>query len=81
MQHPSSILKELATARQHVTRCRQLVRRQIEIVRLCQHRHRDELDSVNLLRELREALAIGRHHMHVVAQELGRNNWFGRRRR
>jgi len=78
MQHRTSILKELAAARRHVTRCRQLVRRQIEIVRLCQHRHRDELESVKLLRELREALAIGRHHMHVVEQELGANDRFGR---
>lgn len=81
MQHRASVLKELATARRHVVRCRKLVRRQIEIVRLCRHRHRDELDSVKLLRELREALAVGRHHMHVVEHELERNNRFGRQGR
>lgn len=81
MRHRISVLKELVTARQHVTRCRQLVRRQIEIVRFCRHRRRDESDSLNLLRELREALAIGRHHMHVVEKELGRKPSPGRRER
>lgn len=63
-------IEELATARRHIERCRALVRRQVAIVRVCRQRHSDERDSLTLLRELRVALAIGRHHAHIVEREL-----------
>ena len=72
MLYPPSILDEWTTAQRHVARCRELVKRQIEIVRTCRQQHWSEQDATILLRELCAALRIGRHHARVVERELGR---------
>lgn len=63
-------LEHLAAAQGHVIRCRHLIRQQIKIVRR-QRAHRIDIsNSLILLRELRVALSLGRHHIHHIEQDL-----------
>lgn len=63
-------LEHLATAQRHVIRCQQLIRLQIAVIRLQRANQWRNSDSLNLLRELRIALLLGRQHMHAIERAL-----------